>query len=221
MLLDDVGAHEASALCPALRWVVEHVINLEVVVLLRQLIQLFAENDVVWIHVGVNEGDLCLVFWILEDRTDDLETWCDSRSACNHAKGTDETGSVVHLAFGTLDFDRLMNLHLPEVFRDEAGRVRFDDEVKVSSIVVRGRRCVRSSYLLAVNVACDCDVLADGKPENMILRRECESVEGRVGANWCFLDKLEFLVDVLLQNGDCPAAIEFSGNEERDEADRI
>ena len=111
--------HEADATSPVGRGVVEHVVHVEAVtVLARELIELLLEEDVVMVHVGVDERELGTVQWVLKGRADDLEHRCDAGSASNHTNFAREGRVVLELALRTLNSNLVADFEKGDVSRD-------------------------------------------------------------------------------------------------------
>lgn len=109
MILGD----ESRATLPA-RWgVVKNVVDLEAV---RehgnQVIELDAEEDIILIDVGVDEGELGRVTRVEERVASDLEHRSNTSTTSDHAELRRQVGSEDELALGTLDTDVIPNLEL-------------------------------------------------------------------------------------------------------------
>lgn len=86
----------------------------------RQLIQLFLQQNILRVHVGVNQTELGLIRGVLERSTDDLEHRCDTGTSCDHAEGTRECRCVGKLALGSFDTDFVTNFEEGDVFGNVA-----------------------------------------------------------------------------------------------------
>ena len=75
VFLDHICIHEPHSSSPALGGIVEHIVDLELGVLLGEEVQLGLEEDIVLVHVCENKVDQRLVLWVLHDRSDDLFVW--------------------------------------------------------------------------------------------------------------------------------------------------
>lgn len=124
-LLDLLLGHEANTAIPIGRRVVEHVVDAEAVaVLVRELVQLLLEKDVLGVDVGVDERELRAVEWVLERRADDLQHGRDARPARNHAELARERRAVLELALWALDAHLVADLEEGDVPRDVTLLVR-------------------------------------------------------------------------------------------------
>lgn len=73
VFLDHLLGDEPDAAGPAFGWVVEDVVDLELVwVLGRELVEFRLEEDVRLVHVGVDQGDVGPVERVLGDGADQL-----------------------------------------------------------------------------------------------------------------------------------------------------
>ncbi|RUS35494.1 hypothetical protein BC938DRAFT_482762 [Jimgerdemannia flammicorona] len=77
MFVYNILSNKPNAARPTFRWVVENIMNLEVIVFSRQSVQILLEEDVLLVDVGENKAQLRLIFRILEHSTNDLnnEEW--------------------------------------------------------------------------------------------------------------------------------------------------
>lgn len=83
-----------------------------------QRVQLFLEQDVLRVDIGVDEAQFRAVCRVLESGANDLEHRSDASSTSNHADFAGECRSVDELALGTLDFDLVANLKEGDVSRN-------------------------------------------------------------------------------------------------------
>ena len=90
----------------------------------RKLVDLLLEQDVFFVHVGVDEAELGLVGTVTERRTRNLDHGRNASSASNHAEVAREASTVVELALGSLDAYMVANLEQGDVARDVALLVR-------------------------------------------------------------------------------------------------
>ena len=121
VFLDLLLCDEADTALPLRRRVVEDVEHFKaVLVLLRELVELRAEKDVLDVHIGVDERELRTVEWVLERRSDDLEHGRYARPACDHADLARQRGMVFELALRSFDADFISDLEKREVPRDVA-----------------------------------------------------------------------------------------------------
>lgn len=72
VFLDHLCIHETHSSSPALGGIVEHIVDLELGVLLGKEVQFRLEEDVVLVHVCENKVNQSLVLGVLDDRSDDL-----------------------------------------------------------------------------------------------------------------------------------------------------
>lgn len=203
--MDSLLGHKADTTSPALRRVVEEVVNAETVfVLAGKRVKLVLEQDVIRVNVGVDKVELSLVVRVLECRANDLEARRQTGTASDHAKVSAKVGRVAHLTLGTLDRDGVADLELAEVLRDVAllvslqemhqasqyvssylhkvaglaVRAHLDDEVEVAEIIIRRGRGVRAHDLLAVDLGRHRDVLSNRQTQDVILAGETKAVPG-------------------------------------------
>jgi len=110
VLLNLVLGDESGTTSPTSRGIVEHVEDREPDgVRGSQLIQFSLEQDILWINVGVNEGDLCLVRRVLESSTDDLEHGSDPGSSSDHSKLTRQVRGIDKFTLGAFDLEFVPN----------------------------------------------------------------------------------------------------------------
>lgn len=126
--LDHVGSDEANATSPALRRVVEHVVNTEARVLAGKLVQVLSQENVILVDVGKDEIDLSLVASrsASEDSLCDLQHGSDTSATGDHTEVCDHVGSVHHGALGALDLHLVANVESREVTADVTGGVALD-----------------------------------------------------------------------------------------------
>lgn len=118
-------AHEANAALPPGRRVVQDVVDLEPVREHRdQVIELDAEQDIVLVHVGVDECELGGVAGVEERVACDLEHGCNTGTACDHAKLGCQSRLEGELTLGALDTDFVVDLEQGQVARDVSFLVR-------------------------------------------------------------------------------------------------
>ena len=111
VLLDLVLGDESGATSPAGRGIVEYIEDREPArVSGNQFIQLSLEQDILWVNVGIDEAELCLVRRVLEGSTDDLEHGSDPGSSSNHPELTGEVRGVDELALGAFNPGLVSNL---------------------------------------------------------------------------------------------------------------
>lgn len=109
--VDHVGSNVANATSPALRRLVENVVDADTSVLGSESIEILLEKNVLGANVGENQVDLGLVSSssATNDSTDDLEHGSDSGTTSNHTKVSDHVGGVNEGTLGTTDLDGLAN----------------------------------------------------------------------------------------------------------------
>lgn len=111
LLLDMLLGHKASATLPASRGVVEDVVDPEAVGEHgNQVVEFDAEEDIIFVDIGVDDSEFGWVTGVEERVAGDLEHGCDTGTASNHAKFGSKVGSEDELALGTLDADVIANL---------------------------------------------------------------------------------------------------------------
>lgn len=117
---DHVGGDIADATSPALRRLVQDVVNADTSVLGGKRVEVLLEEDVLGRDVGKDEIDLGLVSGSAasDDSPDDLEHRGDSSTTGDHAEVTDHVGSVDEGALGAANADGLAD--------DERGHVLGD-----------------------------------------------------------------------------------------------
>lgn len=180
---DHVSSNVANTASPALRRLVQNVVNSETAVLLGKSVEVLLEQDVLRRHVGEDEVNLGLVASrpSADDSPDDLEHGSDTSSAGNHTKVAHHVGSVDESALGALDLDRLADIEGGHHLGDVAGRVGLDQKINVARLVVAGDGGVGSNNLLGRAIgllasSANRDVLADGEAEDSGRARKVETV---------------------------------------------
>jgi hypothetical protein len=195
--LDHVRSHEANTAVPLFRRVVEHVVHVEPAVLPRQRIQVLLEQNVLWVDIGKYQIHLCRIALSATpcDGLGDLQHRCDARSTGDHTKALDHVRRVHHGALGALDLHCLANHERSDMFGDVAGRVRFDEEVEIALVFVRGDGSVGSDDFLGLagDGSGKGNVLADREAENVGGVGELEAVDGRIVRENRLLFQLELL----------------------------
>jgi hypothetical protein len=112
--------HVANTTFPAGRGVVEDVKDLELgLVDVKELPEVIFEENVLFVDIGVDEGDGGGVERIPEGSANDLDHGCDSRTASNQAEVASHANLVTEVPLGTLDTDSIAEFEL----RDESGDV--------------------------------------------------------------------------------------------------
>lgn len=125
---------------PALRRVVQDVVDANAAVLLYQGVKVLSQENVLGRHVGKDQVDLSLVAVgaATNNSTDDLEHRGDSGAASNHAEVTDHVGCVDEGTLGPTDANDLANHQGSHVLGDVTLGIGLDQEIKVSGLVVAG-----------------------------------------------------------------------------------
>jgi len=117
ILLDVFLSDVANATFPSGRGVVEDVKDLEPgFVDVEELIEVVFEEYVLFVDVGVNEGDGGAVVKIPEGSANDLDHGCDTRTASNQVEVGSHANLVTEVALGALDPDTVADLEERYVF---------------------------------------------------------------------------------------------------------
>lgn len=112
-------ANEPNPARPPLRRVIQHIIHREPLrVLLRELVELLLQQDVLVVDVRVDEAQLRQVERVFERGADDLEHGGDAGAAGDHAELAGEGGVVGELAFGPFDADFVADFEERDVAGD-------------------------------------------------------------------------------------------------------
>lgn len=148
--LDHVRSHEANAASPALRGVVEDVVNSEATVLTSHAVKFVLHENVLGVNVGEDQVNLSLVArsTATENGLGNLVHGGDTGTTSDHSETTDHVGLVSHGTLGTLDLDGVTNLHLRKMSADVAGRVALDEDIEVAGSSVIGDGSVGTQNLL-------------------------------------------------------------------------
>lgn len=205
--LDHLSGNESDTALPALRRVVQHVVNAEAIVLLGQLVQLVLQQDVLRVDVGEDQVHLggvvaAVTGTVADDGLDDLQHGSDTRATSDHTNVSAHVGSVDHGALRSADLHGLSNLQAGQVLGDVALRVLLDEEVEVARLVVRGDRSVGAHDLLGLtgDGGREGDVLADGQTQYVSGTRQGEAVDGDIVGDDSLLLELELLELVGVQH---------------------
>lgn len=157
--------------------------NAEATVLLGQGVEVFLEKNILSSDVGKDQIHLGLVAGSTstDDGANDLEHGSDASASSNHTKVADHVGGVDESALGATNANCLADHEGGHVLGDVALRIRLDQEVDESRLVVARNRGIRSDDFLDGSirlrkVGANGDVLADGKTKDVLLRGELESV---------------------------------------------
>jgi hypothetical protein len=135
--LNHVGGNESNATRPALRRVIQYVVDAEVGVLLRELVQVLLQQNIFQVDVGKDQINLSLVLGVLGDGSHDLEHGSDSSSSSNHAESANHVGSIDKLPLGATGTNGLTNPQIGDVLGDVTGGIRLDQEIEVAKVFVR------------------------------------------------------------------------------------
>jgi hypothetical protein len=148
--LDHVGSDETNTTSPALRGVVEDVVNSEATVLASHAVKFVLHENVLGVDVGEDQVNLSLVArsTATENSLGDLVHGGDTGTASDHSEAADHVGLVSHGTLGTLDLDGVTDLHLREMSADVAGGVALDENIEVAGGSVIGNGSVRTKNLL-------------------------------------------------------------------------
>ena len=183
---DHVASDITDTTSPALRRLVQDVVDSDTGILLGQRVKVLLQQDILRADVGKDEIDLGLVAQrtTADNGTDDLEHRGDARPASNHAKVTNHVGGVNEGALGSADANSLADHEGGHVLRDVALGVGLDEEVEVARLVVTGYGGVRADNLLGGAIGlgkgrADRDVLADGEAEDGVGGGKLEAVAAR------------------------------------------
>lgn len=132
--LDHVSSHESNATLPSFWRVVEHVVHIELGVLIRELIDVLLEQNILLVHIGEDQVDLRLIALVPapHNSTHNLQHGRNARPAGDHAKASHHVRRVDHRALGALDAHGVSDLESSEMPTDVARRVRLDQQVKVA-----------------------------------------------------------------------------------------
>lgn len=121
MLLDVLLGDKANTTLPAGRGVVEDVDNLEFLLVdVMELLEIVAEENVLFVDVGVDEGDGGAVEGVAEGHADDGDHGRDTGAAGDHAEVLDDVGGIEEVALGALDLELVANLEVANVLGDVA-----------------------------------------------------------------------------------------------------
>jgi len=137
--LEELLGDEALALRPVLRGLVKDVEGTEAVgVLVLELLKLVLEDNVVGGDVTVDERNLGLVLWVLEDSAGELVHGGDSGATSDQSDVVVLVGLPRVLGDGSLHLKRLARCHVVHVLGHDSTGVPLDDEVKVAGSVLVG-----------------------------------------------------------------------------------
>jgi hypothetical protein len=104
MVFDMIFGDETDASLPGRRGIIEDKIDLETVGMeLGELVQVFLEEDIVVIDIGVDEADFSRVAGVAKNSADDLKHGGDASTSSNHAYVFAETRGVDEIALGAFE----------------------------------------------------------------------------------------------------------------------
>lgn len=151
---DHLRSHKTHSSFPILRRVVEDVVHSESLVVLGELIEVLAEQDIFRVDISEDQVDLRLVTGSAtpDHSPDNLQHGSDSGSSRDHAKMANHIWAVDHGSLRTSDFDTLSHDQGRHVFRDVAGGVRLDQEIEEPWLVVSRDGGIGSHNLLRVAI---------------------------------------------------------------------
>lgn len=185
--LDHVRGDEADTTSPALRGVVQDIVNIEALVLLGQLLQLLLEQNIVGVDVGEDQIDLggvvtTVAGTVANDSLDNLEHGSDTGTTSDHTNVAAHVGSVDHGTLGTTDLHGLANLQLGQVLGDVTLGVGLNQQVKVAGFIVGGDGGVRADDFLGLagNGGSQGDVLTDWQTQDIGGTGQGKAVDGNV-----------------------------------------
>ena len=197
LLLDHVGSDKTNTAGPALRWVVQDVVYAELGVPGGKRIEVVLEKNVVGVDVCEDEIDFSLVAGgaTAVDGLDNLQHGGNTGATSDHTEMPDHVGCVDHGTLGALDLHPVADLKVRNVLGDVTGRVRLDQEIKKSLVVIGGGRSVRANDFLrlAFDVGGERDMLADRETEDVVLLGQLEAVATRIrswrtgGVTWTYM----------------------------------
>lgn len=178
MVADHVLGHESNSSIPSLgRLLIEYIVYCKLVrVVCRQLVQFLLQQDIAKCDVCIDEGDSGMIMGVLQDGANDLQHWCDSCAAGNHAQVRAQSWLVVELSLWSFDANPLPNREKRDVAGNVALLVCFDHKIKMASVVIRRSRCIRASYYFPVDFSLNGNVLADRETKNIVWVGETKSV---------------------------------------------
>lgn len=178
VFFDLILGDKADAAGPVLWGVVEDVVDGEAVGISgSEVVELFFEENVVHVDVGIDEGEFCPVCGVFEGSPDDLEHGGDASTAGDHANVTGEGRGVLEGALWAANLDLVAYFEQGDVAGDVAlfvrlGRVQQEgesgtrkylyQEVKVTKVIVAAGGGVAARNVLAVYLCRDGNVLPDG-----------------------------------------------------------
>lgn len=135
--LDDLSSDKTNSTSPLLRWVVQHVVDIEPF-LLGESLKIVAKKDVKLVYVGKDEIDNRLVS-ILPSTLDgfgDLKHWSDSTTASNHSNAAAHVWCVDESSLGSLDLHSVAHAQRCNVSRDVALWITLDEEIGVAGLLI-------------------------------------------------------------------------------------
>ena len=140
MRRDLILTDKADTASPACRGVVQDVEDLEPGgVLGGELVELLLQQDVFFIHVGVDEAELRAVGGVFQGGTDNLEHRSDTSAPGDHAQLARELRRISELAPRTFDTDLVSEFEQRHVTRDVTLLIGLCTEVNASYTALRLR----------------------------------------------------------------------------------
>jgi hypothetical protein len=194
VLFEIVLVNETGLALPLLGWLVDEVVDLELIgVLLGNGVNLVLDENVVFGHVTVEEVNLGLVLRVLVDAVHQLVQRSDTGARTQQGDLLVHVGLPLVLGDRALDGKGVARLERVDVLGHEALVVDLDDKFEGTLLVWVGDRGVWSNDVLAVLLAGELGQDAAGglQPEDLVLLRQFENkVLGVVGEGFD-LGKLE------------------------------
>lgn len=131
--LEQLGSDHTLGARPALRWVVQDVEGAESLrVLVLQLLELALQQDVLLGDVSEDEGDLGLIFRVLEDGACELVHGCNAGATCNQGNVLVLVGFPGVLGNGSLHVEPLAGIHVVQVLGHGAVGITLYEKVDVA-----------------------------------------------------------------------------------------
>lgn len=181
--LNHVGSNKTDATIPALRRLVQHVVDTEALIVRSERIEILLEQNVLLGDVGKDEVHLGAVTCLAapNDRLDHLQHGRNTRTARNHTKVAHHVGRVGEGALGPAHANRLAHGERRKVLADVTRGVRLDEQIEVPGLLIAGDGRVRAHNFLVFAAGlgqhgADGDVLADGEAEDVGWAGEGEAV---------------------------------------------
>lgn len=103
----------------------------------RELIQVLLQENILFINVCKEQIDLCRIFWVPQDRLNDLQHRGDTSSTSDHAESADKVGAVMEVSLRALDPDSLPNPETCDILGDVTGRIGLDKKGELTLVDIR------------------------------------------------------------------------------------